>query len=644
MFKFVPSYLLMTILIGVITRSFVYGETQDLKLMEVSALRLETPDKNLPARIQLIDQARIELSGATNIVGLLRKEANLQVRSYSANSARASISMGGFGENAGLRTLVILDGHRLNSIDMSATDWYSIPLALVESIEIIRGAQSGTYGNHAVGGVIKINTKLPKLESTGSLEASTGSFDSFNVRGAYSKKIGEIGLTIFGEQAESDGYRMNGDHKTDAGGLRLDWGSESDVKGYFSWGLSNSDFGLPGDLNASSLAADRRQTTDPNDQGNDRSAHARSGLSYNINDQWRLENRFGYQDRRVRVNMPSIPFGGYLAETDYETFYYTPVLHYDSKVADWLFGLDFSKDYLDAETNYGDSEYERKTLAFFTSTGIPLSEQLNLNGNLRIETVEDSGVYSGSQLNTVSKDEWAGAIGLVREFGKENRIYGSIRRFYRYPATDEYMDFGTPAINQNLEPENGYEFELGTDWNLDRIFFSGRVFRQWMDGEIIYDPLVGLFGSNVNLPKNRRIGLDFSIDLEFTEWIRSAVSYEYVKATFEDGNYAGSRVPLVPEGLLRLFLELRPLDSLRFSLGGSYVGESFRGSDFPNSEAKLEDYWLFDLGVDYQLSETASLYGGIDNLFDKEYLSTAFGTGLYPGEGRNVRAGLRFSF
>ena len=154
---------------------------------------------------------------------------------------------------------------RLNSIDMSATDWYSIPLALVESIEIIRGAQSGTYGNHAVGGVIKINTKLPKLESTGSLEASTGSFDSFNVRGAYSKKIGEIGLTIFGEQAESDGYRMNGDHKTDAGGLRLDWGSESDVKGYFSWGLSNSDFGLPGDLNASSLAADRRQTTDPND-------------------------------------------------------------------------------------------------------------------------------------------------------------------------------------------------------------------------------------------------------------------------------------------------------------------------------------------------------------------------------------------
>jgi len=31
-------------------------------------------------------------------------------------------------------------------------------------------------------------------------------------------------------------------------------------------------------------------------------------------------------------------------------------------------------------------------------------------------------------------------------------------------------------------------------------------------------------------------------------------------------------------------------------------------------------------------------------LLDEEYLSTAFGTALYPGEGRKVRGGLRYSF
>ena len=94
--------------------------------------------------------------------------------------------------------------------------------------------------------------------------------------------MGEIGLTIFGERAESDGYRVNGDHQTDAGGVRLDWGGKSDFRGYLSWSLSNSAFGLPGDLNASALAVDRRQTKDSNanDRGEEKSSHGRVGLTY----------------------------------------------------------------------------------------------------------------------------------------------------------------------------------------------------------------------------------------------------------------------------------------------------------------------------------------------------------------------------
>ena len=173
-----------------------------------------------------------------------------------------------------------------------------------------------------------------------------------------------------------------------------------------------------------------------------------------------------------------------------------------------------------------------------------------------------------------------------------------------------------------------------------------------MEDEIVYDPLVPAVpfnGANVNLPKNRRVGLDLSLDWQISESIRSGVSYEYVRATFEEGNYpggsySGSKVPLVPEGLVRLFLELKPVDSLLLSLGGSYVGESFRGSDFSNTEAKMEDYWLYDLGINYELSESATLFGSVENLLDEEYLSTAFGSGLYPGEGREMRAGLRLSF
>ena len=129
-----------------------------------------------------------------------------------------------------------------------------------------------------------------------------------------------------------------------------------------------------------------------------------------------------------------------------------------------------------------------------------------------------------------------------------------------------------------------------------------------------------------------------------TEALRTGFQYEYVRATIEAEDFAGSKIPLVPEVLLRLFLELNPIDSLRIKAGGSYVGESFRGSDFLNNQLKMEDYWLYDLSVNYDFSDRATLFGGIDNLFDEKYLSTAFGTGLYPGEGRKATIGLRYSF
>jgi outer membrane receptor protein involved in Fe transport len=68
------------------------------------------------------------------------------------------------------------------------------------------------------------------------------------------------------------------------------------------------------------------------------------------------------------------------------------------------------------------------------------------------------------------------------------------------------------------------------------------------------------------------------------------------------------------------------------------------GNDLSNDDNKLEDYWPFDLGLNYELSEGAILFGGVENLLDQEYLSTAYGTALYPGEGRKATVGLRFSF
>ena len=601
----------------------------DLEPMVVNALRLQTESKNLPAQVETIDQSAIKKSGSLDLVELLRRKANLQVRSTSANSARSTVSMGGFGENGQLRTLILLDGHRLNAIDMSAIDWYSIPIGLVESIEVIRGAHSGTYGNHAVGGVIKINTKLPSSEPRGALEISGGSFHSSNVRSTYSQMVGNIGLTVFGERAESDGYRVNGDHQTNAGGLRMDWGGESDWGGYLSWSLSDSEFGLPGSLNSSQLLINRRQAGDPNNRVEERSSLGRAGLSYELNDEWKFENRLGYQTREVIENTPDWSWSSFTVK-DYQSFACNPSMHYHSNGFDWMFGFDLSED---KRTGSDYSEFEKSASALLGSALIPIADELSLNGNFRLERAKFSGDFDKN------KNEWAAGIGLIRDFGSEDRVYSTLRRFYRYPVTDEYYSVWT-GLNPDLEPESGYEVEIGAEWTWETVLLSGRVFQQWMEGEIYFNGF-----QNANLSETRRLGFDLSIDWQMTDKILSGLSYEYVRATLEKGVYSGSKVPLVPEGLLRLFVEFRPFDSLFIEAGGSYVGHSFYGSDFHNSGSKVEDFWLHDLTVNYQHSERVSLFGRLENFMDEEYLSSSFAPGNgYPGEGRKAVVGLSYSF
>lgn len=62
-----------------------------------------------------------------------------------------------------------------------------------------------------------------------------------------------------------------------------------------------------------------------------------------------------------------------------------------------------------------------------------------------------------------------------------------------------------------------------------------------------------------------------------------------------------------------------------------YIGEQYINSS--NTE-KTDDYTLVDLGLNYKLNKTTTLYSGIDNIFDKEVqeeLGANVGTYYFAG-------------
>lgn len=138
---------------------------EELLVREVppTGSRLRQADFSRAMPIDIIDQQEILLSGLQTISELLR-----YVPAVSGNSTSTLISNGGDGSATitlrGLpasNTLVLLNGRRTNynALSGDAVNLNTLPLSMVERIEILKDGVSAIYGADAVAGVVNVITK-----------------------------------------------------------------------------------------------------------------------------------------------------------------------------------------------------------------------------------------------------------------------------------------------------------------------------------------------------------------------------------------------------------------------------------------------------------------------------------------------------
>ena len=148
-----------------------------------------------------------------------------------------------------------------------------------------------------------------------------------------------------------------------------------------------------------------------------------------------------------------------------------------------------------------------------------------------------------------------------------------------------------------------------------------------------------------NVPGTRRQGAELSAEYKSERWLVYA-GYSYIDATYRfngtlaspnnpsadaDGNIfvtSGDRIPGIPQHQFKLGADYWITPQWKFGADLVAVGSSYYVGDDANQNQKLPGYAVVNLHTSYDVTKNVTLFGVVNNLFDKHY--ALYGTYFEP--------------
>ncbi len=532
------------------------------------------PAEATSAAITILDRQTIAASGLVFVGDLLRGLPSLAISQSGPAGAAAVLRLRG---HEAKHSLVLIDGVEMNT--GFAYDLAHLPLASVERIEIIRGAQSVIHGAGAIGGVLNIITRQP-AKTAAELGLETGSFASrlgyfylaanepmrVAVQGSF-LQTGNIDLSTAGPD-EDDPYR---NHQ-----LGVKWEQQTALGA----------LAASGQYRRGRFASDNydRQPDDQNPASEDiaREAGWRIG--------WTPPLVHRALTQQIIFSGLDYKIGGESAAGDYERPFVREQLEYRLGAS----GENWQADILAGWENAAIPATRRRETRFAAVE----VKVLNLSGAFRQESTPENDDVRVWRLG--GWYDW-----------RSWRLRANYGTAIHDPALAElYGGFGSNPLLQR-EESAGWDAALRWQGESGAIMEIG-WFDEDLDNEIVYDSAQSLL---VNLTgASQRRGVELAVFAPLTDTLSFDLAYSWLDAKSAGGEEELRR----PDNEFRLAARWQIRPRLALSLTGNW-----RSAQQDIGGVRLASYALVSTRLSWEIASSLNVYVRGENVLDEDYQEAA---------------------
>jgi vitamin B12 transporter len=587
------------------------AEPAGIDTVVVTATRIPTPESQIASSITVVTADDIAAMQTQTLPDVLKVVPGLNVVQVGGVGGQTSIFMRGTNSN---HVKVFVDGIDMSdpSSSNAAFDFGQFLTQDVQRVEVLRGPQSGLYGSDAIGGVINVITKSGSgpAQFSGAIEG--GSFDTFNQHASVSGSADQFHYVATIQHLHSGETPVTPLDALLPGEQRIDdYYDNLTLSTKLGYDISNTvDLGLVARYTDTHLRITGDNFNDfPNPPFPDSQQSTNNTTQY-----------------YTRLTVHNVAFGGLLDHTlgiaysNIKSSDFSPDNGPSENAGnrtkiDWQGNLRLSSD----EHLILGAEHQRDAISEPISAGTSIN-----SGYAELQSAFGENVFDTISVRYDDNDRFGSKVTyriapvyLLNDTG--TKLKASVGTGFKAPTLSQMFQSFPPFFfaNPDLRPETSLGYDFGFEQALfaDSVRFGATYFRNNIKNLIDSN---ADFSSLINVGRARTDGVESFIAFQPAGAYSARLDYTFTEALDETDNTILLRRPKHKASLRNTW---QASARLSFDATILYVGSWVDGNrDFTNLvPLNSASFTTVNLAANFNLNDHLSVYGRINNLFDRKY-------------------------